>query len=324
MARRYAKGRHAVAECQRSGQKMRYRDLVEDGHIEGLLVHPDWWEPKHPQEIPVRVDDPVALYRPSPEISIETDYGNPEAPTPVPTDPVTSDPNTTVAVTMNAGDTQVVLDEPLTYIIGEYVFIALDGGGWFVSLITSTADSPQFTVPFTTPFDDAATVGNQIYIGSGYSLATTTFTVTLGQFSATSNRIGCQALYWDATPVGIITPAPPLLTADNGLITAVGEMADYEAGFATQPDGGFELFLGASAPGADPLALLSYETYSTIEVDHSGGTLVLDTRDIGSGGDLDQGGSVNGPGGGSWWFPSVTKVWFDADIGLQYQVRFVP
>ena len=57
---------------------MLYRDLVEDGHIPGLLVHPDWWEPKHPQEIPVEVDDPVALYRPSPEISIEPDYGNPD------------------------------------------------------------------------------------------------------------------------------------------------------------------------------------------------------------------------------------------------------
>ena len=77
---RYAKGRHAVAECQRSGQKMRYRDLVEDGHVPGLLVHPDWWEPKHPQEIPVKVDDPIALRRPAPEISVESGYGNPEFP----------------------------------------------------------------------------------------------------------------------------------------------------------------------------------------------------------------------------------------------------
>ena len=78
MSKQYAKGRNAVAECQRSGQKMRYRDLVEDGHIEGLLVHPDWWEPKHPQEIPVSVTDPVALYRPAPEISIPSGYGDPE------------------------------------------------------------------------------------------------------------------------------------------------------------------------------------------------------------------------------------------------------
>ena len=56
--RQYARGRRAIAECQRSGQKMRYRDLVEDGHVNGLLVHPTWWEPKHPQEIPVEIDDP--------------------------------------------------------------------------------------------------------------------------------------------------------------------------------------------------------------------------------------------------------------------------
>ena len=78
MSRKYARGRNAVAECQRSGQKMRYRDLVEDGHVPGLLVHPDWWEPKHPQEIPVEIDDPIALYRPAPEISIEPGYGDPE------------------------------------------------------------------------------------------------------------------------------------------------------------------------------------------------------------------------------------------------------
>jgi hypothetical protein len=57
---------------------MRYRDLVEDGHVPGLLVHPDWWEPKHPQEIPVEIDDPVALYRPAPEISIPAGYGQPD------------------------------------------------------------------------------------------------------------------------------------------------------------------------------------------------------------------------------------------------------
>jgi hypothetical protein len=57
---------------------MRYRDLVEDGHVPGLLVHPDWWEPKHPQEIPVEIDDPIALHRPAPEISIPTGYGDPE------------------------------------------------------------------------------------------------------------------------------------------------------------------------------------------------------------------------------------------------------
>ena len=67
--RRYAYGVRAKAECQRSGQKMAYGDLVEDGHIPGLLVHPDWYEPRHPQETPVDASDSEALWHPAPELS---------------------------------------------------------------------------------------------------------------------------------------------------------------------------------------------------------------------------------------------------------------
>lgn len=167
MSRKYAKGRHAVAECQRSGQKMRYRDLVEDGHIPGLLVHPDWWEPKHPQETPVTVDDPVALYRPAPEISIETGYGNPEQPLPVPTNPTTPADGTT-ATALSGGETHMVSTDALVYTIGDWLFIELDGGGaWHISRITSTTDTPQFVVPFTTEFSGAAAAGNNFYIEDG-------------------------------------------------------------------------------------------------------------------------------------------------------------
>lgn len=77
MARvRYARGTKALAECQRSGKRVPYRDLVEDGHVPGLLVAPDWWEPRHPQEDPPSVKDPVALFRPTPEISIPPGEGN--------------------------------------------------------------------------------------------------------------------------------------------------------------------------------------------------------------------------------------------------------
>lgn len=312
MTRKYAKGRNAIAECQRSGQKMRYRDLVEDGHVPGLLVHPDWWEPQHPQEIPVTVDDPIALYRPAPEISIETDYGNPEQPTPVPTDPLPSEPNTTLALAMTAGDTQVVLDEALKYNIGEYVFIALDGGGWFVSLIRSTADTPHLTVPFTTPFTGAAAQGNQVFIGTGFVLETVTFTVTVAQFGATVGRVGYTNIGIGA---GSVSPNPALLLDQAGRLTGFDEIVNYETG-----TNGFELWFGSSQTGADPSASLGFETYSTIEVDHSGGTLSLDTRDIGSGGDMDQGGSSVGT---SFWFPTF-KVWDTPDIGQQYQVRFIP
>lgn len=164
--RSYARGTHAIAECQRSGQKMKYKDLVEDGHVSGLLVHPDWWEPKHPQEIPVEVTDPIALFRPAPEISIPTGYGDPEnldggtTPT-TPTGAVTG----TTATAMSGLETQLVSSAAVVYGINYWLFIELDGGGvYFVSRITTVADSPSFTVPFTTPFVGAAAINNNFHI----------------------------------------------------------------------------------------------------------------------------------------------------------------
>ena len=174
MSRQYARGRNAVAECQRSGQKMRYRDLVVDGHIEGLLVHPDWWEPKHPQEIPVTVTDPVALWRPAPEISIPLGYGDPEN-----LDGGTTPTTTTAAIagtinaTLSGGElsiafTDAVALEPWN----EWLFIDVDGGGFYVSRIvegyaSSHGNTPVFSLPFTTafPVGSVATVGNNFYLG---------------------------------------------------------------------------------------------------------------------------------------------------------------
>lgn len=174
--RTYAKGRRAVAECQRSGQKMMYRDLVEDGHIEGLLVHPDWWEPKHPQEIPVNVVDPVALYRPAPEISIEEGYGDPEnldgGSTPTSS---FNAPQGVLATTLNPGDTQLALvDAVHLQPWNEWVFVPQDGGGNFVTRIvdgfaSQAGNTPVFVVPFTTafPVGQVATAGAAITLGLG-------------------------------------------------------------------------------------------------------------------------------------------------------------
>jgi len=165
--RQYARGRNAVAECQRSGQKMMYRDLVQDGHIPGLLVHPDWWEPKHPQEIPVDVTDPIALYRPAPEISIEADYANPEQPTPAPVAPATAAAGT-LETTMIGNETHMVPVDALVYTIGDWLFIELDGGGaWHISRLATDVTSPTFRVEFTTPFVGTATAGNNFYIEAG-------------------------------------------------------------------------------------------------------------------------------------------------------------
>jgi hypothetical protein len=152
---------------------MRYRDLVEDGHIAGLLVHPDWWEPKHPQEIPVEVTDPIALYRPAPEISIEgTGYGDPEnlddGTTPTTTTaPVAGVINTTLV----GGETSIAFDiavplEPWN----QWLFIELDGGGYYVSRIvegyaSTHGATPVYYLPFTTAFVGTATAGNNFHLG---------------------------------------------------------------------------------------------------------------------------------------------------------------
>lgn len=174
--RQYARGRNAVAECQRSGQKMRYRDLVEDGHVEGLLVHPDWWEPKHPQEIPVEVTDPIALYRPAPEISIEDSYGDPEnldgGSTPTTTfNPVSGVINTT----LTGGETSVAFNDAVPLEPwNQWLFIEVDGGGFFVTRIpdgyaSANGNTPVFHLPFTSPFPtgSTATIGNDFHLGEG-------------------------------------------------------------------------------------------------------------------------------------------------------------
>ncbi len=170
----YARGTHAIAECQRSGQKMRYKELVEDGHVFGLLVHPDWWEPKHPQETPITVTDPIALWRPAPEISIPQGYGDPEnldgGTTPTTT---TASVSGTINATLSGGETSIAFVnavplEPWN----EWLFIVLDGGGFFVSRIvdgyaSTNGNTPVFTLPFTTPFPtgSVATAGNGFHLG---------------------------------------------------------------------------------------------------------------------------------------------------------------
>lgn len=173
--RRYAQGKNAIAECMRSGQKMRYRDLVEDGQIPGLLVHPDWYEPRHPQEIPVPADDAVALWRPSPELSIPTgEYQTIEeweqqviAGCPASPLDLRYSENTTVAVPPTTGELSIAVETAVNYANFDCLYVELDGGGWFISLIANDNPvSPQFTVPSVLPWGvGTASVGNQVYLG---------------------------------------------------------------------------------------------------------------------------------------------------------------
>lgn len=68
MGRQYARGERAWGICGRSGRKMLLRDMIFDGRFPNMRVDPDWYEARHPLETLPMVDDPVALYRPSPEV----------------------------------------------------------------------------------------------------------------------------------------------------------------------------------------------------------------------------------------------------------------
>jgi hypothetical protein len=172
MSQQYATGNSALAECQRCGLRLPYRDLVEDGHIPGLLVHPECYEPQHPQEIPVRATDPIALYRPAPEISIPTNEGSPTAGMTIPATPTLKDPptdtfylpNTTLAVA--ASGYLLVLNVAQTFTFGEPIYIRRDDLTWFVSPTASEARTPTFTIHLLEQYSGtAASAGAEVFIG---------------------------------------------------------------------------------------------------------------------------------------------------------------
>ncbi len=65
MGKNYARGRNALGICDRSGKKMLRRKLIPDGQYPDLLVAPDEWDPKHPQESLPPTADPETIYNPT-------------------------------------------------------------------------------------------------------------------------------------------------------------------------------------------------------------------------------------------------------------------
>lgn len=61
----YAVGRRAVAICERCSAKRLRKELVYDGQQNGLLVCPECWDPKHPQEYLPALGDPTVIYDPT-------------------------------------------------------------------------------------------------------------------------------------------------------------------------------------------------------------------------------------------------------------------
>ena len=64
----FAKGKHAMGICAKSGRKMRLLDMIPDPYKPGLMVDPSWADQKHPAERPVRLRDNTALKRPAPNV----------------------------------------------------------------------------------------------------------------------------------------------------------------------------------------------------------------------------------------------------------------
>jgi len=61
----FARGTKAWGHCERCGDRLLLKKLRYDGHVTGLQVCDDCWDPRHPQEtVPVLVD-PIALYDPT-------------------------------------------------------------------------------------------------------------------------------------------------------------------------------------------------------------------------------------------------------------------
>lgn len=69
----YAKGKKAVAICQRSGEKILYSKLVPDGDSPGLMVSPEWRDISHPAKRPVRTVEGVSLRRPAVDTDNDSD-----------------------------------------------------------------------------------------------------------------------------------------------------------------------------------------------------------------------------------------------------------
>lgn len=223
---------------------MFYRDLVEDGHISGLLVHPDWWEPKHPQEIPVRVDDPVALWRPAPELSKPPGEGD---------DPRTGccnlDPaftaNTTTSGAVVQGQTMVGINDALRFDDAQgtvgFVYIQMDNLDWWCSPIAVPIQcTPTYTIPLAYPFDGPSPIsaGAKVVAGndSNYVLAAAAVPASVSYQGGADTQTsaiqinaagGCPPyLYqweWVTQPDPLVTITSP--TSASSTLT-IGSLAD--------------------------------------------------------------------------------------------------
>lgn len=67
MTRDYAEGRLSRSVCDRCGIWGHYRDMIEDGNIPGIFVHPKCYDSIDPYKLPARLPDNYCLAHPRPD-----------------------------------------------------------------------------------------------------------------------------------------------------------------------------------------------------------------------------------------------------------------
>ena len=67
MGQKYAPATQAWGLCKRCGLRFLLRNLVFDGYMPELRVCTSCYDPRHPQEYPVNVTDPEALWKCTPD-----------------------------------------------------------------------------------------------------------------------------------------------------------------------------------------------------------------------------------------------------------------
>ncbi len=118
---------------------------------------------------------------------------------------------------------------------------------------------------------------------------------------------------WGFDRIGLnpssIDPDPPMILLD-GEFYDVQAIRDYGALSGIE----VELISLAGLPVSNP----TWNDAPFIRLNHSGGQLVLDTRDIGVGGDLTESASSKSTGFLYYWFATSGGIWTVADDALAY------
>lgn len=181
---------------------MLLRDMVSDGYYPDLVVDPEWYEGKHPQESLPEIEDPVSLWRPAPErdqvdtvVSIQGGGGVAGA-------------GSGVAGGGGSGGTGGSSGDP----------DAVPGGGFGDTSFFSSGDSVAFGFEVGAPSIEVIPVPPDPDIGS-VVLIVSAETANVGAQSFVAD-LGGHAFMWQATSGG-----PPTI---NGFIS------DAEAKFGTR------------------------------------------------------------------------------------------